>query len=78
MVDGAPIHSFTSPVTGTNTLAEIDPATIESVEVLKDAASAAIYGLRAFNGVILITTKKGKAGRGDFQANVSLYLFRVT
>ena len=71
VVDGVPIHSFTSPVTGTNTLAEIDPATIESVEVLKDAASAAIYGSRASNGVILITTKKGKVGRGDFQANVS-------
>ncbi|MBS7156135.1 MAG: SusC/RagA family TonB-linked outer membrane protein [Sanguibacteroides justesenii] len=71
VVDGVPIHSFTSPVTGTNTLAEIDPSTIESVEVLKDAASAAIYGSRASNGVILITTKKGKVGRGDFQANVS-------
>lgn len=71
VVDGVPIHSFTSPVTGTNTLAEIDPATIESVEVLKDAASAAIYGSRASNGVILITTKKGKVGRGDFQANIS-------
>ena len=54
VVDGVPIHSFTSPVTGTNTLAEIDPSTIESVEVLKDAASAAIYGSRASNGVILI------------------------
>lgn len=60
VVDGVPIHSFTSPVTGTNTLAEIDPSTIESVEVLKDAASAAIYGSRASNGVILITTKKVK------------------
>ena len=76
VVDGVPIHSFTSPVTGTNTLAEIDPATIESVEVLKDAASAAIYGSRASNGVILITTKKGKVGRGDFQANVS-YTYSV-
>lgn len=36
---------------------------IESIEVLKDAASAAIYGSRAGNGVILITTKKGQAGR---------------
>lgn len=55
VVDGVPIQSFTSPLTGTNTLAEIDPLTIESVEVLKDAASAAIYGSRASNGVILIT-----------------------
>ena len=49
----------------------IDPNDIESMEVLKDAASAAIYGAEAGNGVILITTKKGKAGSGkityDFQ-----------
>ena len=71
VIDGVPVNSFTSPVTGTNTLAEIDPSTIESVEVLKDAASAALYGSRASNGVILITTKKGRAGRGKFTANVS-------
>ena len=71
VVDGVPIQSFTSPLTGTNTLAEIDPMTIESVEVLKDAASAAIYGSRASNGVILITTKKGKAGQATFSANAS-------
>lgn len=71
VVDGVPINSFTSPVTGTNTLAEIDPLTIESVEVLKDAASAAIYGSRASNGVILITTKQGKVGKGKFSANIS-------
>ncbi len=49
----------------------IDPATIASMEILKDAASAAIYGAEAGNGVVLITTKKGKAGMGkiayDFQ-----------
>lgn len=44
---------------------------IESIEVLKDAASAAIYGSRAGNGVILITTKKGRAGKAQFTANVS-------
>ncbi|MEG2276296.1 MAG: TonB-dependent receptor [Odoribacter sp.] len=71
VIDGVPVHSFTSPVTGTNTIAEIDPTTIESVEVLKDAASAAIYGSRAANGVILITTKKGRTGRGKFSANIS-------
>ena len=71
VVDGVPIQSFTSPLTGTNTLAEIDPLTIESVEVLKDAASAAIYGSRASNGVILITTKQGKTGGATFQANAS-------
>lgn len=71
VVDGVPIQSFTSAVTGTNTLAEIDPLTIESVEVLKDAASAAIYGSRASNGVILITTKQGKTGQATFSGNVS-------
>ena len=71
VVDGVPISSITSPITGTNTLAEIDPMTIESVEVLKDAASAAIYGSRASNGVILITTKQGKSGQATFQANAS-------
>lgn len=71
VIDGVPVYSFTSPITGTNALAEIDPSTIESVEVLKDAASAAIYGSRAGNGVILITTKKGRAGNASFSANVS-------
>ena len=52
-------------------ISNIDPATIASMEILKDAASAAIYGAEAGNGVVLITTKKGKAGQGkisyDFQ-----------
>ncbi|PXZ44591.1 MULTISPECIES: SusC/RagA family TonB-linked outer membrane protein [Sanguibacteroides] len=71
VIDGVPMHSFTSPVTGTNALAELDPNTIESVEVLKDAAAAAIYGSRAGSGVILITTKKGKIGKANFAVNVS-------
>lgn len=58
VVDGVPLLSFTSPITGSNTLADIDPSTIESVQVLKDAASASIYGSRAANGVILVTTKR--------------------
>lgn len=71
VIDGVPMHSFVSPVTGTNTLADIDPSMIESVEVLKDAAAASIYGSRAGNGVILITTKKGRAGDAKFLVNVS-------
>ena len=71
VVDGIPMHSFISPVTGTNTLADLDPSTIESVEVLKDAAAASIYGSRASNGVILITTKKGRMGTSSFSANAS-------
>lgn len=71
VIDGVPVQAFTSPVTGTNTLSDLDPSMIESIEVLKDAASAAIYGSRAGNGVILITTKKGRSGQARFTANVS-------
>ena len=71
VVDGVPIQAFTSPITGTNTLSNLDPSMIESIEVLKDAASAAIYGSRAGNGVILITTKKGRSGQAKFSVNVS-------
>jgi TonB-linked SusC/RagA family outer membrane protein len=49
--------------------AMINPSDIESIEVLKDASSASIYGARAANGVILITTKKGKIGRSDVSVN---------
>ncbi|MFS4467904.1 SusC/RagA family TonB-linked outer membrane protein [Maribacter sp. 2210JD10-5] len=52
-------NSSTSP------LASIDPNTIESIEVLKDASATAIYGSRGANGVILITTKKGRKGRAS-------------
>jgi len=53
VIDGVPGGSLT----------DISPNDIESIDVLKDAASSAIYGARASNGVILVTTKKGKAGR---------------
>lgn len=57
----------------TRTLADINPNDIESIEVLKDAASAGIYGARASNGVILVTTKKGNTHRNPeivFEATV--------
>jgi len=44
----------------------LDPSEIESIEILKDASAAAIYGARGANGVVLITTKKGKSGKGVF------------
>ena len=47
----------------------INPNDIESIDVLKDAASAAIYGARAANGVILVTTKQGKAGKVEITYN---------
>jgi len=46
-------------------ISTVNPADIESIDVLKDAASAAIYGAQAANGVVLITTKKGKAGKSQ-------------
>jgi TonB-linked SusC/RagA family outer membrane protein len=65
IVDGTPVTtdnlSFNSA--STNPLADINPQDIESVDILKDASAGAIYGARAANGVVLITTKRGKAGR---------------
>lgn len=60
VIDGVPAFTYTSDKTGLNTIAEIDPKDIESIEVLKDASAASIYGSRAANGVILITTKRGR------------------
>ncbi len=77
VVDGVPMYSFVSPVTGTNTLADLDPSMIESVQVLKDAAAGSIYGSRAGNGVILVTTKKGKVGEAKFSANASYSISRL-
>lgn len=68
VVDGMPISSesdYSSNVTGaafSNRALDIDPNDIESINVLKGQAAAALYGLRASNGVIVITTKKGKGG----------------
>lgn len=65
VVDGVPVTSGnTSYFTNTgNAIATINPNDIESITVLKDAASASVYGSRAANGVILITTKGGKEGK---------------
>ncbi|SHM85515.1 SusC/RagA family TonB-linked outer membrane protein [Flavobacterium chilense] len=63
VVDGVPIYSGDiGGVSSTNGLADINPEDIESFDVLKDGAATAIYGSRAANGVILITTKSGKKG----------------
>jgi TonB-linked SusC/RagA family outer membrane protein len=63
VVDGIPIYSGDiGGVSSTNGLADINPEDIESFDVLKDGAATAIYGSRAANGVILITTKSGKKG----------------
>lgn len=63
VVDGVPyISGDQGANTASNPLSDINPNDIANVEVLKDGAATAIYGSRASNGVILITTKKGKAG----------------
>jgi TonB-linked SusC/RagA family outer membrane protein len=65
VIDGIP--SFTGDFSSTNSagnaLASINPNDIESIDVAKDAAATAIYGSRGANGVLFVTTKKGKAGR---------------
>ncbi len=62
VIDGFPVDN--SSIGGlSNTLSTINPNDIESMTVLKDASATAIYGSRASNGVIIITTKKGQAGR---------------
>lgn len=65
VIDGVPIvtEALGTYTEADNPLAAISPDDIESMEVLKDAASAAIYGARGSNGVVIITTKKGKQGR---------------
>ena len=71
VVDGIPIFSGDTGggYTGSNALSDINPNDIESMEILKDGAATAIYGSRAANGVVLITTKKGKNGKFVFNYN---------
>jgi TonB-linked SusC/RagA family outer membrane protein len=64
VVDGLPItvNDFSTNGASTNPLVDLNQNDIESIDILKDASASAIYGSRASNGVVLITTKKGKAG----------------
>ncbi len=73
VVDGVPLQVGGGLSTGRNPLNFINPADIENVSVLKDAAATAIYGSRGANGVVLITTKKGGAGQPavQYSTNVS-------
>ncbi|WPU96889.1 TonB-dependent receptor [Mucilaginibacter sabulilitoris] len=85
VIDGVPMNNIpagVSPIggdgqriTATN---DINPNDVESIEVLKDAAATAIYGSRAAAGVILITTRKGKAGRARFNFNAYTGIASVT
>ena len=77
VVDGVPITTENQGSLSnqpTNPLADINFNDIETIQVLKDASAAAIYGSRASNGVVLITTKKGTSGKTNYQLN---YTFGV-
>jgi len=76
IVDGVPFTSTTlisnpgsTIIPGGNPLNNINPEDIESIEILKDADATAIYGSRGANGIILITTKKGKPGKTNVDVN---------
>ncbi|WP_412468743.1 SusC/RagA family TonB-linked outer membrane protein [Pedobacter sp. KLB.chiD] len=85
IIDGVPIggemtsvySSVVIPGRSINPLNSINPNDIESIEILKDADATAIYGSRGANGVILITTKKGKSGRARLAFNTSYGLSKV-
>ncbi|MBS1750590.1 MAG: TonB-dependent receptor plug domain-containing protein, partial [Bacteroidetes bacterium] len=86
VIDGVPIYEGGAGVTEgaigdirspINILSKINPQDIESISVLKDASAAAIYGVRASNGVILITTKKGKTGRPRIEFGASYTLQNI-
>ncbi|MBC7571477.1 MAG: SusC/RagA family TonB-linked outer membrane protein, partial [Spirosoma sp.] len=74
VVDGVPITSTSQSNYGgaTNPLADINPNDIESLDILKDASAGAIYGARAANGVVLITTKRGKSGKTSVSLNYQM------
>jgi TonB-linked SusC/RagA family outer membrane protein len=86
IIDGVPYSSQSVGSTYTSTnmpsqnspLNSINPADIESIDVLKDADATSIYGSRGANGVVLITTKKGKSGKTSFTAQYDYGLGRVT
>lgn len=77
VIDGVPFlsqslsnRSSYSPINFGSPLNSINPSDIESIEILKDADATAIYGSRGANGVVLITTRKGKPGKTRFELNV--------
>ncbi|KKM20764.1 hypothetical protein LCGC14_1642190, partial [marine sediment metagenome] len=79
VVDGVPIDNSTiesgnnETARGlTNRAADINPADVESMSVLKGAAATALYGVRAANGAVIITTKRGKSGRVSINLNTSV------
>ncbi len=74
VLDGIPLTSRDQGTSSApqNPLADINFNDIESIDILKDASAAAIYGARASNGVVLITTKKGKSGKTKFNVSYQM------
>jgi TonB-dependent starch-binding outer membrane protein SusC len=72
VVDGVPVvaDNLSSTTAATNPIADINPNDIADISILKDASASAIYGSRATNGVVLITTKRGQAGATRFNIGV--------
>ena len=77
VIDGVPVEGNGIPGSA-NLLNTINPNDIESISVLKDASATALYGSRASNGVLIITTKKGKSGKVTFNYNTMLSLGVIT
>lgn len=73
VVDGVPLSNDGVQGMG-NSLSMINPENVESMTVLKDASATAIYGSRASNGVIIITTKKGKSGKPQVNFAANMYI----
>ncbi len=73
VLDGVPLINNNESNNGapTNPLVTLSSNEIESIDILKDASAAAVYGSRGANGVVIITTKKGKQGKGRFSLNYS-------
>ncbi len=79
VVDGVPIYDGNQGgFTTKNALGDLNPSDIESYEILKDGAATAIYGSRAANGVLLITTKRGKKGKPKFNYDMYVGMARAT
>ena len=75
VIDGMPVNSDTDAISTSDNnmvdpMSSINPADIESITVLKDAAATAIYGSRAANGVIVVTTKKGSEGKFNLNLDI--------
>ena len=78
VIDGIPVVEGNGIAGSANYLNTINPDDIESISVLKDASATALYGSRASNGVLIITTKKGGRGKARFNYNTQLSLSHIS